>query len=53
MTYNTLKGAFGYMRKSSSRISLRSPRRLIRDGTLRLHSIYAEADLLKTEKKNT
>ena len=37
MAYNTQKGSFGYLRKVSSRISLRYPRRLIRDDTLRLY----------------
>ena len=31
---NTEKGTFGHLRKVSSRISLRYPRRLIRDDTL-------------------
>ena len=37
MACNTLKMTFGLVRKVSSRISLRNPRRLIRDSTLRLH----------------
>ena len=39
MSCNTQKRTFGHLRKLSSRISLRSPRRLIRDDTLRHHSI--------------
>ena len=37
MACNTQKGTFRHLRKVSSRISLRYPRRLIRDDTLRLH----------------
>ena len=37
MTCNMQKGTFGHLRKVLSRISLRYPRRLIRNDTLRQH----------------
>ena len=37
MVCNKQIGTFGHLRKVLSRISLRYPRRLIRDDTLRLH----------------
>ena len=37
MVCHTQRGTFGHLRKVLSRISLRYPRRLIRDDTLRLH----------------
>ena len=37
IAFNMRKGTLGHLRKVPSRISLRNPRRLIRDGNLRLH----------------
>ena len=51
MARNMRNETFGHLRKVSSRNSLRSPRRLIRDGTLRLHKIFHTVDLRETETR--